>query len=154
MKRTRAYKLASGVETPTVKMLFYGGEKTPSQAIATTLPANPVPYKFAVQHFVAHHDWLHGKEQFRKQLISDEEWAAERVRYATLVLRECVEVDPDKRGGIPVIRGTRLTVAEIIAELAEGKTIREISTRRTVEEDKLRKVLESLAIYMDRSPFE
>ena len=41
---------------------------------------------------------------------SEEEWLAERARYAILALRDSVDVNPDKHGGVPVLRGSRFTV--------------------------------------------
>jgi hypothetical protein len=40
------------------------------------------------------------------------EWLAERAREAVVTLRECVEVNPGKCRGVPVLRGTRLPVAQ------------------------------------------
>jgi uncharacterized protein (DUF433 family) len=86
--------------------------------------------------------------------IADEEWMAERLRHASLLLRDSIEVDPNRRGGIPVLRGTHFTIAQMLQELAEGKSIPDIARRFRIDPAKMRQILESLAIYMDRSPFE
>ena len=94
--------------------------------------------------------WVATPISARREL-ADEEWVFQRVRYATLILRECVEVDPDKRDGIPVLRGTRFTLAQMLAQLAEGRSLPEIAKAFRLDENLMRQVLESLAICLDRS---
>jgi uncharacterized protein (DUF433 family) len=74
----------------------------------------------------------------------------ERIRYGKLLLRECIECDPDLRSGVPVLRGTRFTVAHILGELAEGRSLAEIAKAFRLDAEQLRKLLESLAILVDR----
>lgn len=38
-----------------------------------------------------------------------------------------IEIDPDRAGGKPVIKGTRYTVAQLLAEIAEGDSIDDIA---------------------------
>jgi uncharacterized protein (DUF433 family) len=85
---------------------------------------------------------------------ADQDWVAERVRYASLTLRDCIEVDPDLRSGVPVLRGTRFTVAQMLAELADGRSLSEIAGAFRLNEDQMRQVLESMAIYLDQSAHE
>src|SRR5262249_17772855 len=85
-----------------------------------------------------------------KMEISHEEWLAERVRSALIMLGECVEVNANKRGGIPVLKGTRFTVSQVLAEMAEGRAITEIAEDFEVVLDLLKKLLEGLSISLDQ----
>src|SRR5216683_547775 len=49
--------------------------------------------------------------------LSLEDWFAECVMWGHEVLKNSVEIDPKRRGGIPVLRGTRFTVGQALAEL-------------------------------------
>jgi uncharacterized protein (DUF433 family) len=86
----------------------------------------------------------------RPGLVPEEEWLAERIRHATLTLRDVVAVDPDIRSGTPVLRGTRFTVAQLLAELAEDRSIADIAASFRLDREQIRQVLESLATYLDR----
>ena len=59
--------------------------------------------------------------------ISREEWIAERMKHALKTLREVVDVDPEIRGGVPVLMGTRFSLAQVLAEIADGEDIGGIS---------------------------
>jgi uncharacterized protein (DUF433 family) len=82
--------------------------------------------------------------------IASEEWIASRMKYAMQVLREYVEIDVLKRGGVPVLKGTRFTVAQLLAELAEGRSTSEIAEDFELEGEVIKNVLENLAILLDR----
>lgn len=88
--------------------------------------------------------------EYKRKALADAEWVAERMRYAALTLRNLVEVDPDKRGGVPVLKGTRMTVAQLIAELAEDRSVSQIAAAYRLDKEQIKEVLESLSIYMDR----
>src|SRR5260370_40273539 len=57
------------------------------------------------------------------QALTEEEWLSERLNIAVRMLDHCVEIDSCKRGGIPVLRGTRFTVAQLLAEIADGRDV-------------------------------
>ncbi len=78
------------------------------------------------------------------------EWLAERTAYASLVLRECVEVDPKRRGGIPVLKGTRFTLAQLLAELAEGRSLPRIAEDFELDLQTLEQFMRGLSICLDR----
>ena len=81
-----------------------------------------------------------------------EEWLAERARYAILMLRDCTEVNPKKRGGVPVLKGTRFTLAQILAEIAEGRSIVDLAEDFELDSELIKEFLEGIAISLDR-PF-
>lgn len=98
--------------------------------------------------------WLVPTTSRSERSLADEEWLGERLRYSTIALRECIEVNPNKRGGIPVIRGTRFTVAQLLAEIAEGRSLNEIAEDFEIDLHLLKKLLESMSIYLDRPAFK
>src|SRR5262245_60900557 len=84
------------------------------------------------------------------EALSEEEWLAERAKYALAVLRDCVEVHPDKRGGVPVLRGTRFTVAQLFAEIGEGRSLGEIASDFSLDLEVMKKLMEGFSIHLDR----
>lgn len=67
------------------------------------------------------------------------------------MFHECFQIDPDIRGGVPVLKGTRFTIAQVFAELAEGRSVTEIAKAFRLDEEQLKKVLNGFAIYLDRT---
>jgi len=88
----------------------------------------------------------------RRVSLRNQEWIAERLRHAVVMLKESVDVDPEKRGGVPVLKGTRVTLAQILAELAENATLGEIAGDLDLDFELMQKLLRGMAIHLDR-PF-
>lgn len=46
----------------------------------------------------------------------------------TFNLSNCpgIEVDPNRCGGVPVVKGTRFPISQILAELADGATVKKL----------------------------
>ena len=80
-------------------------------------------------------------------------WIADRVYYAVQHLSESVEIDHDIRSGIPVLRGTRVPLSRIIAEVAEGESITEIAEDLELDVEVIRRFFEGFSVFMDR-PFK
>jgi uncharacterized protein (DUF433 family) len=77
---------------------------------------------------------------------------ARRMHEAVVMLRNSVEINPQKHGGVPVLKGTRITIAQVIAELADDLSLSEIADDLGLDEMQLRCFLEGMAIHLDR-PF-
>ncbi len=75
---------------------------------------------------------------------------AERTAWAAAILRECVEIDPTKRSGVPILRGTRFTVAQVFAELADGQSIDQIAESFDLDVETLKQLLHGFATNLDR----
>ena len=75
---------------------------------------------------------------------------AEQLRQAMILLDETIVVDPNMRTGKPTIRGTRLSLAQILAELAGDARVSEIADDFDVAPGPINKALEALALYLDR----
>lgn len=72
-----------------------------------------------------------------------------RTHNAILLLKDCVEVNPQKRGGAPVLKGTRFSVAQLLAEIAEGRGVAEIAADFDLDLELIKKLLEGLALSFD-----
>jgi uncharacterized protein (DUF433 family) len=75
-----------------------------------------------------------------------------RLTHAAYILKEVVEINPDKAHGVPVLAGTRFKIARILAELADGMTVSKISREFDLDKAKIEKLLHGIAIKLDR-PF-
>lgn len=78
------------------------------------------------------------------------EWLTERVQYATRELADCVEWNAGKLGGAPVLKGTRISVAQILAELGEGQSAEEVAEDFDVDVLLVKKLVQGLAVCLDR----
>jgi uncharacterized protein (DUF433 family) len=81
-----------------------------------------------------------------------DEWISERLRIAAMMLRDSVTIDTQVRGGVPVLRGTRVPIAQILAEVADDAKVSEIAENLDIDPDLIVAILEGLAIHLDR-PF-
>ncbi|HDN25731.1 MAG TPA: DUF433 domain-containing protein [Thioploca sp.] len=62
-----------------------------------------------------------------------------------------VEIQNEIRGGVPVLKGTRIPVAKILAELTEDMTLTDIAKDYNINVQQVRMFIEGLAILLDRS---
>jgi uncharacterized protein (DUF433 family) len=82
--------------------------------------------------------------------VGVEEWLAFRWKCAALALRDSVEIDSRKRGGIPVVRGTRFTISQLLAEIADDRSLSEIANELELDLVLLEQFLRGLSICLDR----
>lgn len=75
-----------------------------------------------------------------------------RLRAAASMLQDSVEINLDKRGGVPVLKGTRVPISLILAELAGNASLSEIADDLDLDKDLIRGFLEGMAVHFDR-PF-
>ena len=80
-----------------------------------------------------------------------EQWLAERADYAARELHECVEFDPAKRCAIPVLLGTRMSVAQLLAELGEGRSTAEVAEDFDLDANLVKRFVCGLAVCLDRT---
>lgn len=76
---------------------------------------------------------------------------AEQVESEIRKLSVSVEIHPEIRGGIPVLRGTRMPISRILAEIAENSRISEIAEDYELDNKRIADFVEGLAILFDRS---
>jgi uncharacterized protein (DUF433 family) len=79
-----------------------------------------------------------------------EEWYVQCVYYGLISLHQCVEIDPHRRGGAPVLKGTRVTVAEALGELAESRGIGEVADNFDLDSEDLKCLLNGLSLLVNR----
>jgi uncharacterized protein (DUF433 family) len=79
-----------------------------------------------------------------------QQWSAECLQWGDTALQNAVEIDPKRRGGIPVLKGTRFTVAQTLAELADSTGVPEVANRFDLDEDTIRELLYGLALLAER----
>lgn len=100
-----------------------------------------------------HDDWHDQNLNVRNvSMIREEEWLAEQARQALHLLRQSVEINPEKHSGVPVLRGTRFTLAQLFVEMSEGRGLFEIAESFHLNKEQLRELLEGLSMHFDR-PF-
>lgn len=69
---------------------------------------------------------------------------------AELKLRDLVEVNPNKVGGVPVLKGTRFPVAQLLSQVADGDSLCDIAENFDLDCDQIRAVFHALAAQLDR----
>jgi uncharacterized protein (DUF433 family) len=75
----------------------------------------------------------------------------QRLEYGLRELSDVVEIHNEIRGGVPVLKGSRIPVAKILAELGEDMTLTEIAEDYNVNIQQVKVFIEGLAILLDRS---
>lgn len=78
------------------------------------------------------------------------EWLKDNVEIAIQRLREVVSTAPDVLGGVPVLRGTRMPLSRVFAELADGFTIGQIAEEFELDSTQLETLLGSLSMLLDQ----
>jgi uncharacterized protein (DUF433 family) len=79
-----------------------------------------------------------------------EAWFEQNSRRALTAMADCVDCQPNRLGGVPVLRNSRLSVSQIITELADSDAIAEIADNFDVDEERLRRFVHALAIYFNQ----
>jgi len=74
----------------------------------------------------------------------------ERLRFAVETLNECIDVDANLRGGIPVVKGTRFPVSQLLAEIADSELLSGLALEFSLDGEVIRRLLEGLSICLDR----
>lgn len=75
----------------------------------------------------------------------------QRLEYGLRELSDVVEIHSEIRGGVPVLKGSRIPVAKILAELGEDMTLTEIAEDYNINIQQAKMFIEGLAILLDRS---
>lgn len=79
-----------------------------------------------------------------------EEWFIEKVVHAYELLNETVDADPHIRGGLPVLKNTGFTVAQLMAELSESSGVGEVSDDFDLDEHTVKRLLIALSLAFER----
>lgn len=68
-----------------------------------------------------------------------------------LLNNKAIIINPKIQGGVPVLAGTRIPVAQILAELASCQTPIEIAEEYDIDAVAIRTLLEDLSVYFNKS---
>ena len=77
---------------------------------------------------------------------------ADRMNHAVLLLSDSIELHADIRSGVPVLRGTRVPLSQVLAEIGDGASIVEIADDLEIDENTIREFIQGFSILVDR-PF-
>ncbi|MGA2032134.1 MAG: DUF433 domain-containing protein [Thermoguttaceae bacterium] len=64
-------------------------------------------------------------------------------------LSHALDVDPDIRSGVPVLRGTRIPVSQILVELADDERLSEVADDLEIDRDLIATSLHGIASLLD-----
>jgi uncharacterized protein (DUF433 family) len=78
------------------------------------------------------------------------EWYIECALAGARLIRDSVVVDPDRRGGIPVLMGTGFTVSQTLVELADSSGVVEVADEFDLDADVIRKMLNGLSLLLGK----
>jgi uncharacterized protein (DUF433 family) len=78
------------------------------------------------------------------------EWYVECALAGARLLRDSVVVDPDQRGGVPVLTGTGFTVSQTLVELADSSGVAEVADEFDLDADVIRKMLNGLSLLLEK----
>jgi uncharacterized protein (DUF433 family) len=78
------------------------------------------------------------------------EWYIECTLAGIETLSESVEVDPQRRSGLPVLWGTGFTVSQALAELAESAGVVEVAGNFDLDQGTIRNMLNGLSLMFQR----
>jgi uncharacterized protein (DUF433 family) len=95
-------------------------------------------------------DWIRSIGSHQAHAMRTEEWYVQCAYHGLLSLHQCVEVDPHRRGGVPVLKGTRVTVAEALGEIADSSCIREVADNFDLDFENLKCLLNGLSLLLNR----
>lgn len=78
------------------------------------------------------------------------QWLLRRLEYAGAELTDCVEQHPQKMNGVPVVKGSRISVARIFAEMAEGMSADEVAEDFSPDPALVKRLVTGLSVCLDR----
>lgn len=82
--------------------------------------------------------------------IESEQLFAARAHQAMVALGELVEMDPQKLGGVPILRGTRFSIPQLLAEIADGDSVEDVADNFELDKQQVQKFFHALAVFLDK----
>lgn len=64
---------------------------------------------------------------------------------------EHITANPDIRGGVLCLTGTRITIAQVIAEIADDRTVSDIASDLGLEKYQITAILQAIAMSLDKT---
>jgi uncharacterized protein (DUF433 family) len=78
-----------------------------------------------------------------------QQWDRERITLAAQLYWENVDVDKEVRGGIPVVKNSRISVGQIFAGLATDQRLSEVADEWDLDPSVLIGIVDAVAIFFD-----
>ncbi len=78
------------------------------------------------------------------------QWLIQRAQFASSELGDCVERDPLKMNGVPVVKGSRISIAQVFAEMAEGMSSDEVAEDFSLDPALIKRLVSGFSICLDR----
>ena len=96
-------------------------------------------------------EWARQVSSLRSTRQRSLEWYLECNLIGNQILQESIEINPRRAGGVPVLAGTRFTVAQTLAELARSSGVSEIAGNYDLDPKAIREMLNGLSLILMRS---
>lgn len=74
-------------------------------------------------------------------VVMIENWLKECLIFGRGQLEQSIDIDPKRRSGVPVLKGTRFTVAQTLAELAESSGVNEVANNFDLNAETIKQLL-------------
>lgn len=78
------------------------------------------------------------------------QWLMQRVEFASSELSDCIERNPLKMNGVPVVKGSRISVAQVFAEMAEGMSADELAEDFSLDPALVKRLVSGFSVCLDR----
>lgn len=93
-----------------------------------------------------------GRDAFVSKAMEMRQWTEmmSRIGHAKGTLSHCVDSDPLVMGGVPVVKGTRMPVGMVLADIADDMRLSEIAEDLSLDRQSLVAILQYLATVIDR----
>jgi uncharacterized protein (DUF433 family) len=62
------------------------------------------------------------------------------------LINNCIEINPHKCSGFPVILGTKFTISQLLAEIADGRSLPEISEHFDLDLETIQNIIKFLSL--------
>lgn len=82
--------------------------------------------------------------------LTEQSLLVQRLYIGMQMLQESVDIDPDKRHGIPVLKGTRFKAGQVLAQLADGDSVESLARELRLNQQTIVDFLHSLAILINQ----
>jgi uncharacterized protein (DUF433 family) len=96
-------------------------------------------------------DWARSAPSFKPSPQRAIEWYFESTLMGYEILRNVVEINPLRRGGVPVLHGTRFTVSQTLAELARSSGVAEVAENYDLDPAAIKSMLDGLSLILMKS---
>jgi len=93
-------------------------------------------------------DWARQVATLRPTSQRALEWYIECNFLGHEKLREVVQINPRRWGGVPVLKGSRFTVSQALAELAQSSAVTELAENYDLNAENIREMLNGLSLIL------